>query len=252
MPRRFDKRRKPEDRRNQAQVQNNRSRRRRRETAKRVQHASKLRDQRNKHQIGKRDLGQLHGKPEPVGIVGKPRRKAMHHPWHRDLQCGHEKQQCDDEDRQHFLGETAGSILPADGHMPGKERHKGGVECALGKQPAEKIRQLERDEKRICDRARTQCCGNQDVADEPEQTADHRVTADGSNGPEKRHGRVYFSSSGDAGDAEAINVWSECGRAMAWPIRPPLLLRPQTRYRRPVPASQPASRRESGPACFHG
>jgi hypothetical protein len=49
-------------------------------------------NQRDKQQVGKRDLRELDCEPEPVRVVGKARRKAIHHPGHRDLQGRDEKQ----------------------------------------------------------------------------------------------------------------------------------------------------------------
>jgi hypothetical protein len=69
-------------------------------------------------------------------------------------------------DRQYFLGKTARCIAAAFRHVPGKQRHKGGIERAFGEEPAKEVRQLEGDKKCVGYRAGTQRGRDQDIARE--------------------------------------------------------------------------------------
>ena len=183
----FQERRQAENCGDQTEIENDRRRSRRRKPAKRVQHTAELRDKRDKQQVGKRDLRQLNGESEPVGVIGKSRRETIHDPGHRHLKRRDEKHQGDDQNRQDFLGKTARRIPPAFRHLPREQGHKSGIERAFGKQTAEEIRQLEGDEKCVGYRAGTQRGRNQNITREAQQPADHREAADRGDGTKQRH-----------------------------------------------------------------
>ncbi len=91
------------------------------------------------------------------------------------------------------------------GETVAKQRHEGRIERAFGKQAAEKIGKLERDEKGIGDQAGPQCSRHQNVTNKSEDPAAHGPAANRRNRAEERHVRVLEINCGKNMAARALH-----------------------------------------------
>ncbi len=87
--------------------------------------------------------------------------------------------------------------------LPGKQRHEGGVERALGKQTAEDIGELQRHEEGVTDLASAKKPGDEQIAHEAQHAAAHGPAADGRNGSKERHAALL---TGNLGEGKAKRV----------------------------------------------
>ena len=214
MARRVQHRREPDQAEDQAEIEQDGRRRRRREPVERVEHAAQLRNQRDEQQIGKGDPGEFDGEVEFIRIGGETRREEIHRPRHGDLHRGAEDQQNHDQYRKHALAEMPGGVGAVFGQDTGEVGNEGGRERPFGEQPPEEIGQLERNEERIRHRPRAEQRGNQDVADEAENAAGQGVAADCGDRAQQSHA----VSRRAARNGRRIRV-RPARRPLAWPGR---------------------------------
>ena len=181
------------ERRHDRQIEQDRSRRRRREAMDRIQDAAVERDQRHQQQIRKGDAGQFGRERETVRIGVEARRQHRNHVGREHERDGeqdslHGNHQCEDA-----VGEQLGRVGPVLGADARIGRHESGVEGALGKDRTEMIGQPKRYEECVGDWTRAQDRGQHDVPRESGKAREQREAADGENTSE--HDKSLLPSS---------------------------------------------------------
>jgi hypothetical protein len=168
-------------------VEQNRCRRRGGETVERIQDAAQQRRQGYEEKVGKCDAAELDRERELLRIVCEAGRKDENDPWHGGHGGGRQGEQTGQQDRQRLFGEGLGRGLAALFQTAGEEGHKGRVEGAFGEDPAEHVGQAEGHHESVCDHARADEIGDQDLSDQAQDAAERRVAADGGEGAEQGH-----------------------------------------------------------------
>ncbi len=147
----------------------------------RVEDAAPQRDQRDEKKIGESDPRQRHRERELLRLARKARRQHLDHLRREDQR---QRQQHDlrrEQQREDTVAETARRFRPALGANARIGRNEGGVECALGENGAEMVRQPEGDKERIGHRPGAEDRGKHDVTHKACQARQQRVAADGEN-----------------------------------------------------------------------
>ena len=174
----------PEQADDQADVEQDRRRRRRGKALDTVENAGEQRHQGNEQQIGKGDPGECHRERELVRVGGKPGGEAAHQPGHGDFGEGSEDDEAPQQDTERLFGKRHRRRLALGLQAAGKQRHESEIESALGEQAAEQVGQFEGDEERVGDHAGADIAGDQNIAQESEHPRDQRETADRGREPE--------------------------------------------------------------------
>ena len=156
-------------------VHQDRRRRGQREAAERVQHAGEQRRQRDEEDVGKGDAPVLDREREAL-VAGEAARHRQHQPGHGELAEQGEDDEHGGEAGERVAGEALGVLARLE--LLGEHRHEGEVEGALGEEAAEHVGQREGDQERLRHRAGAEEGRHQDVAQEPEDPAQHRPGAD--------------------------------------------------------------------------
>ena len=111
----------------------------------------------------------------------------MNHGRHRDFGDRHHAEKAPQQNTKRIFRERAGGGAVA--FKAGREqRHERGVESAFGEQAAKQVGQLERDDPGVHPEARAEKRGDQHIANETKDPADHRERADGGDGTDQNHG----------------------------------------------------------------
>ena len=158
-----------------------------------VQHAAVERGERDEQQVGKGDATELDGHGESRRVVAHAGRQHRHHAGHGQDQQHREGHQHQEQGGLRLAREGEGLGASALLKLAGEQRHEGRRERALGEQPAEEIRQLERHEEGIGDGAGPEDGRQHDVARESCKPAQQRKAADRGNGAREAHGHLRLS-----------------------------------------------------------
>ena len=168
----------------QHHVEDDRREGRSREPADRVQDAAEQRRQRDEHQVGKGDPAELDRQGVALAVGREARGQAADHD--RAWQSRARSTTTSSTVRHHrerLPGEAPRLVLALALERAREQRHEGGVEGALGEQPAEEIGELEADEEAVGHRRGAEHARDHEVADEAQHARDQREGADG-------HGRL--------------------------------------------------------------
>ena len=112
------------------------------------------------------------------GSARKPGAITLMTSRHEDLAEENEDEKRRQQHRERILGEKPAPTAAAlRGHRAGEKRHEGGGEGAFGKQAAEQIGQALGNEERVGHRAGAEERRGQDIADEAQHAAHHRVAS---------------------------------------------------------------------------
>ncbi|MNT07797.1 hypothetical protein D3C72_1425150 [compost metagenome] len=146
----------------------------------RIQHARHHRGERHAGEIGEHDRREDDGIAELRRIVGETGgNQVADDERHRQFHGHRQEQKHGEENAEDFLGEAPRPFHAVRLDLLGKERHEGGIEGALGKEPAKGIGQAEGRVEGIGDRPCAERCRHEGFADEAEQPAAERGAADG-------------------------------------------------------------------------
>jgi hypothetical protein len=163
------------------QIEQDRRRRGRGEALQRVENAAIERDEAHQQQIGKGDAGELDGNGEAVRVFPVAGGQQRDHRGREQQREREQRGLHGDQHGEDAIGEQArgvGAALVADARIGGNERR---VERPFREDGAEMVRQPQRDEERIGDRAGAENRRQHDVAHEAGHARQQRETTDGQN-----------------------------------------------------------------------
>ncbi len=137
----------------------------------RIERARHQRHDRHAQEVRHRDARQQHRQVELLRHDIEARRQPVHQKRHRHFGDDRHDQQDEQEAGHRVLGEAAGRLAPFALELFGKNRHERRIEGTLAEEPAEQIREAERDDERVGHPARSKRGGDQDVAQKAEDAA---------------------------------------------------------------------------------
>lgn len=174
---------------NENDVQEDRRNRGSEITVQRIQHATHHRRQRHAGEIGKHDGRETDGVVEFHRVFQKARRNnGAHDERHRQFHQDRQSQKYGEQNAENFFGKASCTLHAVRLDFLGKKRHEGRVERAFGKKAPEGVREPEGSIEGIGDRAGTDGCGHQGLAEETEDTASERGRADRGELSDQAHG----------------------------------------------------------------
>ena len=144
-----------------------------------VEQAREQRHQRDEEEIREGDAGERHREGEFLRVLREARREGAHDIRHADKRRREQRQLHDQHQGEDPVGEELRRRRPV--RLTGRRvgRHEGGVEGALAEDGAEVVRQAQRHDEGVGDRADAHHGGDDDVADESCDPGDERPAADG-------------------------------------------------------------------------
>src|SRR6185369_6831247 len=138
-------------------------------------------------------------------VGAKAGRHHRHDLGHEDLGGDREREEEEDEPRQHIPREGQRLLLAVALELLRVHRHERGGESAFGDEPAEEIGKPPGDDERLHDARGAEFARSQDVAQIAEDAREQRVDADDGSGAEEGH-RPKLTGTGKGGEKQKVRI----------------------------------------------